>query len=139
MRSILALLVFTLFSHAALAANNKVMNQSDSPIQITAFASEFGGRENDYIIFEARYMNSSNRPVIGIKFGFVAYDLFNESLGGVNGLEIDRNGIKAGGVDSGQWRRQGRAGLRRRTRQASPSCVRSGSLTVNFGSQIKMN
>ena len=61
MRSILALLVFTLFSHAALAANNKVMNQPDSPIQITAFASEFGGRENDYIIFEARYMNSSNR------------------------------------------------------------------------------
>ena len=95
-----ALLAVVVAADAALAADDKVMKQPDSPIQITVFASEFGGRDNDYIIFEARYQNASSRSVIGIKFGFIAYDLFNESLGGVNGVAINRNGVGAGDVDS---------------------------------------
>ena len=60
---------------------------------------------------------SSSRSVIrtrlvgrlfGIKFGFIAYDLFNESLGGVGGVAIDRNGVGTGDVDSGRWRTRAR-------------------------------
>ena len=98
-----ALLAVVLAASPAKSADNKVMEQSHSPIQITAFASEFGGRDNDYIIFEARYQNASRRPVIGIKFGFIAYDLFNETLGGVAGVDIDRKGIGAGEDDKGRW------------------------------------
>ena len=103
-----ALLAVVVAASAALAADDKVMKQPDSPIQITVFASEFGGRDNDYIIFEARYQNASSRSVIGIKFGFIAYDLFNESLGGVSGVDINRNGVGAGDVDSGRWQTRAR-------------------------------
>ena len=88
--------------------DNKVMHQPDSPIEITALASEFGGRDNNYVIFEARYRNTSDRFVIGIKFGFIAYDLFNESLGGISGVDVNRKGIGPGGDDSGRWQTRAR-------------------------------
>lgn len=99
----IAAVVLTASIGSAAAADNKIMEQPDSPIQITEFASSFGGRDDDYIIFEARYQNATDRAVIGIKFGFIAYDLFDESLGGVAGVDIDRDGIGAGAVESGRW------------------------------------
>ena len=43
-----------------------------------------------------------------IKFGFIAYDVFNESLGGLSGVDIDRKGIGAGEDDSGRWQTRAR-------------------------------
>ena len=92
----------------AIAVDDNVMEQTDSPIQIVEFTSEFGGRDNDYIVFEARYLNTTDRPIIGIKYGFIAYDLFNESLGGLSGVKTERGGLDGGEDDSSRWQTRAR-------------------------------
>jgi len=99
----IVVLSFLMVAGPVQAADNKVMEQPTSPIQISEFVSDFGGRDNESVQFEARYENVSNRTVIAIKFGFIAYDLFNESLGGVAGIDINRDGLEVGEDDSGLW------------------------------------
>ena len=85
---------------------NIVISQPDSPVEILKLASTHGKttRDDDYVFFEARWKSVAAKAIIAVKFSFHSYDLFNERLGGVAGVDINRDMILADEIQHGRWR-----------------------------------
>ena len=85
-----------------------MLPQSDVPLSITNYKATFQpefrssyGSHADQIMHAATYQNISGKDIVAIQIGFVAFDAFNNLIGGFSGWSIDK--IAKDATKDGKW------------------------------------
>jgi hypothetical protein len=87
-----------------LRPDNKIVEQAESPILVTAYRAEYAKRTNESpesIRHDVEYRNRSNQKVVAIQFGLVSFDLWNEFLARTAGLSTEA--VAPRGRERGGW------------------------------------
>src|SRR5262249_16667958 len=88
--------------------NSTVLTQPDAPLAIATYKATFEAESRssylshaDQIRHATTYKNTSGKDIVAIQIGFVAFDAFNNLLGGFTGWKIDKIGNDT--TKSGEW------------------------------------
>lgn len=99
------ILLGTLTAIAQETYESKILEQKDSPIVIEKYQSAYQRGSSTYaregIHHSVTYRNNTDRIIVAIQFGLVAFDIWNEFLDRTGGVSMDA--VKPGGKESGAW------------------------------------
>jgi hypothetical protein len=83
----------------------KIIAQTTAPIKIATYSATYIDSSSRYIErgihHELEYENLSNRNLIAVEFGLVAFDIWNEFLDRTGGVTMTP--VSAGGKSKGRW------------------------------------
>lgn len=85
-------------------AAHRVLNQSAVPVEITEYTARYQARsryQSEGIRHEVSYRNASDKKIVAIQFGLLAFNIFNEFQDRLGGFTIENVGI--GESESGAW------------------------------------
>lgn len=91
--------------YAGAETTANIIPVAESPIELSKFRASYSqggsyGREG--VRYNIAAKNTTDRPIVAISVGFVAFDVFNESMGrGLNGVFIEN--IEPGETSVGTW------------------------------------
>jgi hypothetical protein len=87
------------------APETKIISQPNSPIKISSYSATYESTESRYtdrgIHHEVEYENSSQKNIVAIEFGLVAFDIWNEFLDRTGGITMTP--LRVGSKTKGEW------------------------------------
>ena len=89
---------------AQLKPNAKIVAQPDAPITINTYSARYEQRSQytqEGIQHELQYASKSDKTIVAIQFGLIAFDIWNEFLDRTAGITMDQ--MVAGKPRTGRW------------------------------------
>ena len=87
-----------------LPPDNKVILQADAPVKILTYQAAYqpgGNYSREGIVHNVEYQNISDKPIVAVEFGLVAFDVWNEFLDHTGGVTIETVAPQA--TQKGTW------------------------------------
>jgi hypothetical protein len=108
----------------------RIIAQPDAPLEITGYTASYaaGGRYSDRGISHDLQYRSRSQPVVAVRFGLVAFDIFNRFLDYTGGIDMDE--AQPGKVKTGAWTASAYAAFSFHTGVAYVSTVRFADGTI---------
>jgi len=82
--------ILFIFSSSLLAENAIVLKQEGAPLRITEYSTQYGVYERRKVIAHSvKYINTTEKKIVAVKFGFVSFTVFNEFLNKFVGITVE--------------------------------------------------
>lgn len=78
-----------------------ILKQEEAPLKITGYTTKYLSYERERITHSVNYLNVSEQKIVALRFGFVAFDAFNEFLDKFGGFTIEDVIVKK--EKKGRW------------------------------------